>query len=289
LDGVLLPPEEPVSIDSLADVLRLDGRFTTLLAAVEAAGLSDALISSPALTVFAPTDEAFGALPEGTVETLLEDPEGALADILKYHVLGEAKSALDLYRSGEEHTLLGEAVTITYQHWHLYVNDSKVVNPNVRAPNGYVQVIDSVLLPPEKAMSLVDLLQNDGRFTTLVAAVVATGLGDTLATGGPFTVFAPTDEAFDAVPAELLAGLLSDPDTLKQVLLYHVVEGDRSLAELTDDRYVTTLEGSKVVAWRWPWSGKNFINRSEVIDSNLLAENGRAQVINRVLLPRSIR
>jgi uncharacterized surface protein with fasciclin (FAS1) repeats len=288
LDGVLLPPEEPVSVNSVVEVLQLDGRFTTLLAAVDAAGLTDALATSPALTLFAPTDDAFAALPEGTVEALLADPEGQLKDILLYHVLGEARSARDLYRAGEATTLLGEAVSVSYRHWYLYVNDVKIQNLNVKAPNGFIHVIGSVLLPPEKAMNLVDLLQNDGRFSTLVAAVVATGLGDTLANDGPFTVFAPTDDAFDAVPPQLLADLLGDPDALKQVLLYHVVDGDRSLSELSAERRVDTLEGNSVFVWRWPWGGLSFVNRSRVIDADLLAENGRAQVINRVLLPPSI-
>ncbi len=101
---------------------------------------------------------------------------------------------------------------------------------DIEASNGVIHVIDSVLLPPvEEAMqeenSIVDIAISDERFSTLVTALQAAGLAEALQGEGPFTVFAPTNAAFDALPEGALEGLLADPEALSNVLLYHVVEG----------------------------------------------------------------
>jgi uncharacterized surface protein with fasciclin (FAS1) repeats len=282
VDGVLLPPDPAITINSIVDILELDGRFTTLLAALEATDLKEAVATLPALTLFAPTDEAFAALPEGTVEALLADPD-ALANILLYHVLGERKGAIQLLLAGSADTLQGDAISISLEHYKVWINESTVLSPNVKGPNGIVHVIDAVLLPPMPSDNLVSLLENDGRFTTLLTALELTGLKDTVANGGPFTLFAPTDEAFAALPEGTLEALVADPDTLSNILLYHVVAGDKSASQLLSERRVTTLEGNNVYVWSW--FGRVFVNRSRVIDANLTSGNGTVHAINRVLLP----
>jgi uncharacterized surface protein with fasciclin (FAS1) repeats len=284
IKGVLLPPSAPADINNLADVLALDGRFNTLLAAVGAAGLGEALTTGGPFTLFAPTDAAFAKLPPGTVESLIANPD-ALRNILLYHVLGEPKRALELFYNRSAETLQGSDVTFSLRHGGLFVNDSRVINANVSSPNAVIHVIDTVLLPPAPPGNLVETLQADGRFSTLIAAVTAAGLAETLATGGPFTVFAPTDDAFAKLPAGTVEALLADIDALKNVLLYHVVSGDKSAKDLLKQRSVATLQGANVHVYSW-W-GRVFVNRSQVIDANISAGNGTVHAISSVLLPPS--
>lgn len=285
-DGVLLPPAEPITINSMVDVLKLDGRFNTLLAAVQAAELGAALATSPSLTLFAPTDEAFAALPVGTVEALLAD-KAALTQVLLYHVVGKETRLFNLLREGSAETLQGQLVEATYRDGKIRINNSVVLTPDISAPNGVIQAIDSVLIPATEGSSpdLVDLLAADGRFTTLLAAVQAAGLESVLRSEGPFTVLAPTDEAFARLPAGTVEALLADTEALQQVLLYHVVAGEKTLSELRQERTVETVQGSDITVrtwWRW-----TRINHAWVVDANLQADNGIAHVLQSVLVPPS--
>jgi uncharacterized surface protein with fasciclin (FAS1) repeats len=121
------------------------GSFTTLLAAAEAAGLVETLSGDGPLTVFAPTDEAFAALPEGTVEGLLEDTE-ALTAILTYHVVSGAVMSGDLSDGMMAETVNGAEITVSLDP--VMVNDANVVTADIEASNGVIHVIDSVLMPP---------------------------------------------------------------------------------------------------------------------------------------------
>ncbi|MBS1301968.1 fasciclin domain-containing protein [Loktanella sp. SALINAS62] len=122
------------------------GNFTTLVAAVEAAGLVETLKGEGPFTVFAPTDEAFAALPEGTVEGLLEDPE-ALAAILTYHVVPGAVMSTDLSDGMTATTVNGADVTISVGD-AVMVNDATVTTADIAATNGVIHVIDTVIMPP---------------------------------------------------------------------------------------------------------------------------------------------
>ncbi len=122
------------------------GSFTTLVAAVEAAGLVDTLKGEGPFTVFAPTDEAFAALPEGTVEGLLADPE-ALAKVLTYHVVAGKVMSGDLTNEMMAPTVNGADITIMTEGG-VMVNDANVVTADIEASNGVIHVIDAVILPP---------------------------------------------------------------------------------------------------------------------------------------------
>jgi len=148
IDKVLLPPAEPTSIDGIADVLQLDGRFSVLLAALDGTGLDDALAGAGPFTLFAPTDAAFSELLGSlgiTAEQLLANPD--LSRIVLYHVLGSREGAFDLLRAGNAATLEGDDLTFRLRRLGVYVNDARVINPNVKAPNGIIHTIDKVLLP----------------------------------------------------------------------------------------------------------------------------------------------
>ena len=130
----------------IVDTAVAAGNFTTLVAAVEAAGLVETLKGEGPFTVFAPTDEAFAALPEGTVEGLLADPE-ALAKILTYHVVPGSVMAADLTDGMTAATVEGQDVTFTVGDT-VMVNDATVTTPDIMATNGVIHVIDAVIMPP---------------------------------------------------------------------------------------------------------------------------------------------
>ncbi|GIV77041.1 MAG: hypothetical protein KatS3mg050_1435 [Litorilinea sp.] len=200
--------EESVELADIVDTAVAAGNFTTLAAALEAAGLVETLKGEGPFTVFAPTDEAFAALPEGTVESLLADPSGALTEVLLYHVVSGKVMASDVVGlDGQQvETVGGAPITVSVSDGTVMINDATVIAADVEASNGVIHVIDKVLLPPtEEAMpeetgpemaDIVDTAVAAGNFTTLVTALQAAGLVDTLKGEGPFTVFAPTDEAF---------------------------------------------------------------------------------------------
>ncbi|HRE29519.1 MAG TPA: fasciclin domain-containing protein, partial [Anaerolineales bacterium] len=190
-------PTEMPELSDIVDTAIADGRFTTLVAAVTAAELVDTLKGPGPFTVFAPTDDAFAALPEGTLdELLLPENKQALTDILLYHVV----LAADVVGLNEAETVLGETVSIRVDGDNVFINESRVIITDIMTSNGVIHVIDAVLLPAsdmaeEPTQNIVEIAAADGRFTTLVAAVQAAGLAETLSGEGPFTVFAPTDDA----------------------------------------------------------------------------------------------
>jgi transforming growth factor-beta-induced protein len=146
IDSVILPAS-----DNIPAVATKAGKFSTLLAAAKAAGLVDALSGEKSLTVFAPTDEAFGKLPKGTVESLLK-PENKekLKAILLYHVVDGRVYSEDAVKAKSAATLQGGKVEITVKDGAAYVNGAKILATDVDAGNGVIHVIDSVILPPAK-------------------------------------------------------------------------------------------------------------------------------------------
>ena len=318
IDAVILPPsmteaaaedemakEETMDAKSIAEIATEDGRFTTLVAAVEAAGLAETLSSEGEYTVFAPTDDAFAALPEGTVESLLEDPQGALKDILLYHVVGSAVPAETVITLDSADTLQGEPVAIAVVDGEVVLNDSaQVIITDIAASNGIIHVIDAVILPPgmteaaaEEAMaedemmdakSITEIATEDGRFTTLVAAVEAAGLAETLSGEGEFTVFAPTDDAFAALPEGTVESLLEDPQgALKDILLYHVLGQVVPAADVVNYEGAETVQGENVAIA--VVDGEVVLNDSaKVVITDIAASNGIIHVIDAVLLPPSV-
>jgi uncharacterized surface protein with fasciclin (FAS1) repeats len=132
----------------IVDTAIAAGSFETLVTAVSEAGLVDALKSEGPFTVFAPSDDAFAKLPDGTIETLLADPEGQLRDILLYHVVSGKIMAADLYDGLEVETLLGQKLQFCFDSGKPFVGESAIVATDIEASNGVIHVIDAVLLPP---------------------------------------------------------------------------------------------------------------------------------------------
>jgi transforming growth factor-beta-induced protein len=290
-----MPDPTATAAPELADIVDTavaDGRFTTLAAALEAAGLVETLKGEGPFTVFAPTDDAFAALPAGTLDELLK-PENKqqLTDILTYHVVSGKVMAADVSGLTSATTVLGKDVAIKVDMGNVYINDAKVIITDIETSNGVIHVIDAVILPPSdeaaaESNTIVDVAVADGRFTTLVAAVEAAGLVETLSGEGPFTVFAPTDDAFAALPAGTLDSLLlpENKQQLTDILTYHVVSGKVMAADVVTLTSAPTVLGKDITIT--VKDGKVYLNDTvQVIITDVEASNGVIHVIDAVLLP----
>ena len=277
IDTVLLPPAD------LVDTAVADGRFTTLVSAVQAAGLVETLKGEGPFTVFAPTDDAFAKLPAGTLDTLLmPENKDQLTGILTYHVVAGKVMAADVVKLTLADTVNGAPVKVKVDGDKVFINESQVIITDIQTANGVIHVIDTVLLPPA---DIVDTAVADGRFTTLIAAVQAAGLVETLKGEGPFTVFAPTDDAFAKLPAGTVETLLK-PENLDQltgILTYHVVSGRVMASDVINLTSADTVNGKPVMIK--VEEGKVYINEAQVIITDILTSNGVIHVIDTVILP----
>ena len=275
IDTVLTPPQDLVA------TLQARG-FQTLVTAVQAADLVDDLSGPGPLTVLAPTDAAFALLPAGVLADLLQPAnQAALVELLTYHVVPGAVAAgdaLDLELAG---TLAGPHALFALEADAARVNGVRLELVNVPATNGVVHVLDAVLEVP----SDVPTLAGELGFNTLGAALQAAGLDDDLAAPGPFTVFAPTDAAFAALPAGVLDDLLlpANQQLLIDVLLYHVVGEKLTATDVLGGGPRTTLLGDDVTPALD--AGVPRINGAEIVATDVLGANGIVHAIDAVLLP----
>jgi transforming growth factor-beta-induced protein len=385
------------------------GDFTTLVAAVSAAGLVDTLSGPGPFTVFAPTDDAFAKLPAGTIDALLADPAGDLTDILLYHVVSGKVMAADVVNLTSATSVSGRILPIDTSDG-VMVDGAKVVVTDIECSNGVIHVIDTVMIPPAAQYEISDMgsagfvtnvyntmLGRDpdvdglnsfaggldsgawgaaevfsavvfsqesmdmmagysnqmfaeslykvfgraadtagaavwkdmldagsskqdvvtaftrstefillaksygvtpftdnldtipvtaikaGSFSTLVAAVGAAGLVDTLSGEGPFTVFAPTDDAFAKLPAGTIDTLLADPSgTLTDILLYHVVSGKVMAADVVNLTSAPTVGGQTLSI---DTSDGVMVDGAKVIITDIHCSNGVIHVIDTVMIP----
>ncbi|MCA9300363.1 MAG: fasciclin domain-containing protein [Phycisphaerales bacterium] len=261
------------------------GSFNTLLAAAKAAGLAETLMGDGPFTVFAPTDEAFAKLPTGTVESLLK-PENrdTLRAILTYHVVPGAVNAATVTRLNDAVTVNGQAVSIMATEHGVKVDDANVVKTDITCSNGIIHVIDRVILPSDK--NIVEVASGAGSFNTLLAAAKAAGLAEALMGDGPFTIFAPTDEAFQALPAGTVESLLKPENKAKlaSILKYHVVKGRVFAKDAVTAGTAPTLQGGSVVID--VREGRLTVDNANIISTDIDASNGVIHVIDRVILPR---
>ena len=277
----------------IVDIAANNDNFETLVAAVTAAGLVETLQGDGPFTVFAPTDDAFATLPEGTVEDLLKpENKDALVSVLTYHVVSGKVMAADV-QTGEVPSVQGDTLALVVTDGKVSVDAATVITADIEASNGVIHVIDAVILPepaeeePEpapKEMNIVNVAASAGSFGTLLAAAEAAGLVDTLTGAGPLTVFAPTDDAFAALGStvdELLKP--ENKDKLTAILAYHVVAGSVMASDLSSGK-VTTVEGSdlKVKVKK----GAVTLNKTtKVVQADVEATNGVIHIIDTVLLP----
>jgi uncharacterized surface protein with fasciclin (FAS1) repeats len=275
------------------------GGFTSLVAAATKAGLASALSDANArLTVFAPTDAAFTQLATrlgfaSTAAMVEALPAPVLAQILTYHVLPTEKTAADLtaggasqatlYKFGAAQSTLALNTTSGVVITDAVLTTAKVVTPNVEASNGVVHAIDKVLVPPG-VLNVVQMAQLNPLFDKLVGAVVAANLQGTLSGTGPFTVFAPTNDAFTAIDATVKT--LTVPQ-LTTVLTYHVLNGQVLAANIPFATAIPTLATQTIRINAGPpiTITDTTTTASPIVATDVRASNGVIHVIGKVLIP----
>jgi len=286
--GVLALPASPAQAQrgDIVETAVNAGSFSTLAAALTEAGLVDDLKGDGPFTVFAPTDEAFAKLGQGTINDLLK-PENrdTLVRILTYHVAAGKLNSGTLAQRRELTTLSGQRVDLGFKNGALLVEKSRVVTANIETTNGVIHVIDTVLIPENG--TIVDVASSAGSFSTLLAAAKAAGLAGALAGDGPFTVFAPTDEAFEKLGQGTISDLLKprNRERLANILKLHVVPGRVYASDVAAGAEADTLlQGQRVrVA---PGSGGLTVNGANIVATDIEASNGVIHVIDTVLQPR---
>ena len=295
--------------------------LSTVVAAVQAAGLVDTLNGEGPFTIFAPANSAFEAIPAEDLDALLADPMGDLTSILTLHVVaGQRLSSADLAEVGSVATVNGEEITVAADGDALSVNggQAKVVCADVPTANATVHIIDGVLLPsamtPDAAGAALEpsgpacssipkrgqgsfagmaddpaatAASNNPELSTLVSAVQAAGLVDTLNGEGPFTIFAPANSAFAKIAPADLDAVLNDPaGLLTTILTYHVVAGEQlSSADLAEAGSVTTVQGDELVLT--PEGDSLTINGGQgtVVCADVPTANATVHIIDGVLMP----
>jgi transforming growth factor-beta-induced protein len=250
------------------------GSFKQLAAALTKAGLVDALKGDGPFTVFAPTDAAFDALEKEKPGTVAGLSDEQLKQVLQYHVIsGAAVKAADLENGQLAKTLAGPVLAVDLSGDKPKINGATVTSADVAASNGVIHVIDKVILPPG---DIIEVATAAGQFGKLAAALTSAGLVDTLKGAGPFTVFAPTDAAFDKLSSAPTG------DALKTTLLYHVVAGTLGPLDLKENGAAVTAAGSPVL---FSLKDGAKINAAAISVTNVVAKNGVIHVIDTVIVP----
>ena len=259
------------------------GAHDSLVAALSHAGLVSALQGDGPFTVFAPTDDAFAAAGIDLATFDTDEENATLSDILLYHVVNGAVASSDVTDGMSAEALNGDDISFTVSGGSVMVNDATVTTADVMASNGIIHVIDKVLMPPADLGDIPTVAQGTGIHTSLVAAVVQAELVATLQGDGPFTVFAPTDDAFAAAGIDL-ATLDNEEGkaTLTDILLYHVVSGAVPSSAVTDGMSAAAVNGDDL---SFAVGEGVMVNDANVVLADVPASNGVIHVIDKVLMP----
>ena len=299
--GILLGDKKPgrfeVEIDSISaysggssntimDLVAADARFKTLAAAVNAAGLGEVLSGAGPFTVFAPTDAAFESLPEGTVEALLtEEGKTSLISILKNHVVSGRADLSSALGAGSISNLENNTLKVTFSEGSVRVNDAVLRQADVSTSNGIVHIIDSVLVPTKEGpTSILETANKAGSFKTLLAAVETAGLEDYLESGESVTIFAPTDAAFNKLPAGTVEQLLKPENRkkLETVLINHALQGSVGAGTALSQGTAETL-GNQTLTFKIQ-EGRFQVNGITIDTVDLVCSNGIIHVVDEVIL-----
>jgi transforming growth factor-beta-induced protein len=273
---------------NIIQAAQADNQFSILVSAIEKAGLKSTLEGTGPFTVFAPTNDAFNALfSQLGVSGLSDLSAETLKPILLNHVLSGSVKSTDIstgYFATANNTGPNKTnVKVFIQKGSsVMVDKSKVTTADLLASNGVIHVVDRVILPA----SIVDHAINNPNFSILVQALVKAGLVDALSGPGPFTVFAPTNDAFNALFATLGVSGISDltAEQLTPILLYHVVQGN-VLSSMVATGNVPTLKEGSTISVVANTMGVKLNNSSNVIATDVQGSNGVIHAIDAVILP----
>ena len=260
------------------------GVHDSLVAALTHADLVTTLQGNGPFTVFAPTDQAFAdaGIDLSTFDT--EEENATLVDILLYHVYSGSVYAADVTDGLTVAMVNGDDASFTVSDGTVMIGDATVTTADVAASNGVIHVIDKVLMPPADLVDIAAVASSTGIHDSLVAALVKADLVSTMQSAGPFTVFAPTDQAFTDAGIDLDA-FTTDEDiaALTNILLYHVYSGAVYAADVTDGLAVEMVNGD--YAQFTVTDGTVMIEDSTVTSADVMASNGVIHVIDKLLMP----
>ena len=279
IDKVLMPSDAPNDIPRTA---QCTGIHDSLVAAVIQAELLETLQGQGPFTVFAPTDQAF--TDAGIDLASLDTPEGKaiLSDILLYHVVAGNVPSSAVTECMSADAVNGQPLSFTV-NGGVMVNDANVSLPDVATSNGVIHVIDKVLMPTNTPNDIPRTAQCTGQHNSLVSSVIQAELLETLQGDGPFTVFAPTDQAFADANIDLAS--LDNPEgkaALTDILLYHVLDGEVPAANVTDCLSATAINGNPL---SFTVGDSVMVNGATVTATDVPTSNGIIHVIDKVLLP----
>jgi uncharacterized surface protein with fasciclin (FAS1) repeats len=292
---------DDAATQNIAQIATDTPELSTLVAALTATDLVSAVSGKDKITVFAPTNDAFDALGNETLNCLLA-PVGlpTLSDVLKYHVVPEEAKSTALTNNESLATLDGkQKLTVSLANDSVTIkgaNSAKVIKADIMATNGVVHEVDAVLIPENfKAPqcgsgNIAETAVATKSLSTLVAALGAANLTDTFTGDTVYTVFAPTNDAFDKL-GDVVTCLLKpeNKDALVEILTYHVVAGYDLASDITDGLKVETLEKEKLT---FKLDNKTVLiettsgGSANVTMPNVYATNGVVHVIDAVLLPK---
>ena len=282
IDKVLSPTDTPRDIPRTA---QCTGVHDSLVAGVIQAELLPTLQGDGPFTVFAPTDQAFA--DAGIDLAALDTVEGkaALTDILLYHVLAGEVPAANVTECLSATAVNGNPLSFTVGADGVMVNDATVTATDVPTSNGIIHVIDKVLTPTTTPNDIPRTAQCTGIHNSLVAAVVQAELLETLQGDGPFTLFAPTDQAFADAGIDLASlDTVEGKAALTDILLYHVVTGEVPSSAVTECMSATTINGNPI---SFTVGDGVMVNDASVTLADVGTSNGVIHVIDKVLTPTS--
>ena len=273
-----------VNNGSVVDIIVNSEDHQTLETAVLTADLAETLSGSGPFTVFAPSDNAFDNVPEQVLELLLANTE-QLTELLLNHVHEGEVFSSDLEDNMTIPTISQNELIVSIDGTTIMIDMSTVVNADLLASNGVVHVIDNVLLPDfsEVDSTVWSVIEFSPIHQTLETAIITAELDETLSGDGPFTVFAPTDEAFEAIPEGELEDLLANNVLLTQILLHHVHSGDVLSTSLLNGMEVATLNNDFLVITINEESV--MIDMATVVQADIETDNGVVHIIDKVLIP----
>jgi transforming growth factor-beta-induced protein len=273
-------------------VITANEQLTGFETMARAAVLADNLDRDGPFTVFAPTDAALNELAGAFANS-----EATATQILLYHIVNGSYNGPDVANRSTLTTLMGEQININVEGGQIILNDTvAVTTTDIQAENGVVHIIDGVLLPPENALTtsgqgspdetLLQVLEDDGRFTIFLDLAEQAGLSDELSNvNDSYTVFAPTDAAFDSLSEEQANDFTRDSDTIETILSYHFVGDQLGINQIATDDYIPTVEGRPLFVDYDEDSQAVMINGQPLREFNIVAANGVIHVVDSVLTP----
>lgn len=297
-------PAQQVQLGSVYDVIVADSRLSSFETLVNAAGLANNLDQDGPFTVFAPTNDAWAAYEAMVAEATADDSgtesaaaSATLTQVLLYHIVNGNYPAGVVANRNSVPTLLGEPVSFGSDSQGLMLDDgARIAAADIAASNGVVHIIDTVLLPPVNSVftsplgspeqTIAEVLESDGRFEALLTLMDQAGLMDELRDeSGDYTLFAPTDDAFDAIPEEEIGEWLAPGNSqFVGFMAYHLVTDRLGINQIATDDLIPTLEGRPLFVTTDDQL-QVYLNGHPIQEFNIVASNGVIHVVDSVLMP----